>query len=88
MNQGYNLLDTGAYAFWDEQTESSVIINLQSNLGFYEKQGETLDSGPLLEADAIEIIEAMKVPGTGLGMLLIKLGRALSRAVGGGSSAK
>jgi hypothetical protein len=88
MNQGYNLLDTGVHAFWDEQTESSVIINLQSNLGFYEKQGETLDSGPLLEADAIEIIEAMKVPGTGLGMLILKLGRAFGRAVGAGSDAK
>lgn len=38
--------------------------------------------------DFNEIKAAMRVPGFGLGMLLIKIGRAFERAVGGGSSAE
>lgn len=40
------------------------------------------------EEDFNEIDTAMRVPGFGLGMLLIKIGRAFERAVGGGSSAE
>ena len=41
----------------------------------------------VLEDDFNEIEQAMGVPGVGLGMLLIKIGRAFNRAVTGGSSA-
>jgi hypothetical protein len=88
MNQGYNLGENGAHIFFDELTQSSVIVDHENQLGIYEKESQPMETGAITETDALGLIEAMKIPGTGLGMLLIKLGRAFERAIGGGSSAK
>ena len=88
MTEGYFETAEGLHVFYDSKTGVKIIIDNALNEGTvsYVPENEYYTKS-LLEEDTAAIIEFMKVPGTGLGMLLIKLGRAFERAVTGGSSA-
>lgn len=88
MNQGYNKTEKYDHIFHNEATGEQVIVNDLYDDGTYQKLGVCIETQQIDPADIKEIIELMKVPGTGLGMLILKLGRAFGRAVGAGSDAK
>ena len=71
------------------QVTVEVYLNEETkNIKVVDTDKDEMQEQVVLSDDFEEIQEAMRVPGFGLGMVLIKIGRAFSRAVGGGSSAK
>ena len=86
MNQYYSVNDEGFHRFYNPIIGLEVLIDDNTGtVNHVEKQ--EFYTEPLLVNDAIELVKSMQIPGTGLGMLLIKLGRAFSRAAGEGSDA-
>jgi hypothetical protein len=87
MNEYYSVNDEGFHRFYDPISGLEVLINDNTGTVNYVENQEFYTK-PLLVEDAIELVEFMQLPGSGLGMLMIKLGRAFGRAVGAGSDAK
>ena len=87
MNEYYSVNNDGFHRFYNPVIGLEILIDDNSGTVNHVEEQEFYTK-PLLVEDSKELVEYMRIPGTGLGMLLIKLGRAFSRAVGGGSSAK
>jgi hypothetical protein len=88
MKEGYFKTKDGLHVFHDSATGLQVVIDNALNTGtvYYESENQG-DTKPLTNEDAVMLIQFMRIPGSGLGMLMIKLLRAFSRAVGSGSDA-
>ena len=87
MQEGYNEGSNGIHVFYNEATQEKVTIDTFINRGFYEKEGVEMREGELKSENATGLVEFMRIPGTGLGMVLIKLGEMFRNAVGAGSDA-